>query len=252
MIYIKSEKEIERMRRSNRAVMETLIKLGEMIEPGINIKSIEKRAEELAMEKGGIPAFKGYNGYPSSICISINEVIIHGIPHNRVLEEGDLVGLDYGILIDGFYGDAAITVPVGEVSKKVKKLLRVTEKALYEGISKARAGNRLGDISYSVQSFVERNGFSVIRDFTGHGIGRKLHEEPTIPNYGKPGTGIKIEKGMTFAIEPMVAAGSYEIEVLPDGWTAMTKDRSFSAHFEHTIAVTEGKPEILSVEGKEK
>lgn len=251
MIYIKSEKEIEKMRRSNRAVMETLIELREMIEPGIDIKSIERKAEEMAEEKGGIPAFKGYNGYPSSICISINEVVIHGIPRNRLLQEGDLVGLDFGILIDGFYGDAAITVSVGEVSEEAKKLLRVTEKALYKGIDKARAGNRLGDISYAVQSFIEKNGFSVIREFTGHGIGRKLHEEPSIPNYGKPGTGVDIEKGMTFAIEPMVAAGSYEIDVLPDGWTALTKDGSLTAHFEHTIAVTEGKAEILSVEEKE-
>jgi methionyl aminopeptidase len=252
MIYIKSEKEIERMRRSNSVVMEILIELGKMLEPGMNIKRIERKADELATEKGGIPAFKGYNGYPSSICVSINEVIIHGIPHDRLLKEGDLVGLDFGILIDGFYGDAAITVPVGEVNKEAKKLLGVTEKALYKGINKARPGNRLGDISYAIQSFVEKNGFSVIRDFTGHGIGRKLHEEPSIPNFGKPSTGVIIEKGMTFAIEPMVAAGSYKIDVLSDGWTVVTKDRSLSAHFEHTIAVTEGEPEILSVAGKAK
>lgn len=246
MIYIKSEQEIEKMRRANIAVMEILLKLKEMVRPGQNIKRLEEKSEELTRKKGGIPAFKGYNGYPYSLCVSVNEVIIHGIPDNRILSEGDIVGIDYGILLDGFYGDAAITVPSGKISKEASKLIKITREALYEGIQKATPGRRIGDISYAIQSYVEKNGFSVIREFTGHGIGKELHEEPSIPNYGTPGTGIVIEKGMTFAIEPMVSIGSYEVKVLSDGWTALTKDRSLSAHFEHTIAVTDKGPEILS------
>ena len=246
MIYIKSEKEIERMRQANVAVMEILTELKTMVKPGLNINKLEERAEKLTKDKGGIPAFKGYYGYPSSICVSVNEGIIHGIPDNRILEEGDIVGIDYGILLDGFYGDAAITVPAGEVSSVAMKLMGVAKEALNEGIKIAKAGNRVGDISFAIQSCVEKNGFSVIREFTGHGIGKELHEEPSIPNYGKPGTGIPIEKGMTFALEPMISQGSFEVEILSDGWTAVTKDRSLSAHFEHTIAVTDNEPEILS------
>jgi len=246
MIYIKSEQEIERMRRANIAVMEILLILKEMVKPGQNINRLEEKAEELTKKRGGTAAFKGYNGYPSSLCVSVNEVIIHGIPDNRVLSEGDIVGIDYGILLDGFYGDAAITVPSGKISKEALKLITITREALYEGIQKATPGRRIGDMSYAIQSYVEKNGFSVIREFTGHGIGKELHEDPSIPNYGTPGTGIVIEKGMTFALEPMVSSGSYEVEVLSDGWTALTKDRSLAAHFEHSIAVTDKGPEILS------
>ena len=246
MIYIKSEREIEKMRQANVAVMEILTELKTMVKAGLNINKLEERAEQLTKDKGGIPAFKGYYGYPSSICVSVNEVIIHGIPDNRMLEEGDIVGIDYGILLDGFYGDAAITVPTGEVSSVAIKLMGVAKEALNEGIKIAKAGNRVGDISFAIQSCVEENGFSVIREFTGHGIGKELHEEPSIPNFGKPGTGIPIEKGMTFALEPMISQGSFEVEILSDGWTAVTKDRSLSAHFEHTIAVTDNGPEILS------
>ena len=234
------------MRQANVAVMEILTELKTMVKPGLNINKLEERAEKLTKDKGGIPAFKGYYGYPSSICVSVNEGIIHGIPDNRILEEGDIVGIDYGILLDGFYGDAAITVPAGEVSSVAMKLMGVAKEALNEGIKIAKAGNRVGDISFAIQSCVEKNGFSVIREFTGHGIGKELHEEPSIPNYGKPGTGIPIEKGMTFALEPMISQGSFEVEILSDGWTAVTKDRSLSAHFEHTIAVTDNEPEILS------
>lgn len=246
MIYIKSEQEIERMKTANRLVMATLIKLKEMVKPGLNIMRLEEKAEEMARKSGGIPAFKGYNGYPASLCLSINEVVVHGIPHNRILKNGDIIGIDYGILLDGFYGDAAITVPVGEISKEALKLINTTREALYEGMKNARPGKKLGDISFAVQSYVEKNGFSVIREFTGHGIGKNLHEDPPIPNFGRLGTGIPIEKGMTFAIEPMVSMGSYEVEVLSDGWTTITKDKTLSAHFEHTIAVTENGPEILS------
>ncbi len=246
MIYIKSEQEIEKMRHANALVMEILTMLKDMVRPGLNIKRLERKADEVTKEKGGIPAFKGYNGYPSSLCVSVNEIIIHGIPHNRILKEGDIVGIDYGILFEGFYGDAAITVPVGRISKEASRLITITREALFKGIKSAVVGKRVGDISHAIQSYVEGKGFSVIREFTGHGIGKELHENPSIPNYGSPCTGIVIEKGMTFALEPMVSSGSHEVEVLSDGWTAVTKDRSLSAHFEHTIAITDGEPEILS------
>ncbi|TET19104.1 MAG: type I methionyl aminopeptidase [Candidatus Cloacimonadota bacterium] len=246
MIYIKSEQEIEKMKRANKLVMEILSTLKNMVIPGLNIEKLEKKALYLSEKGEGIPAFKGYNGYPSALCVSINEVIIHGIPELRILKEGDIVGIDFGILLDGFYGDAAITVPVGKVDNLGMKLIEVTEQALYEGIQRATSGNRIGDVSYAIQSFVEKHEFSVIREFTGHGIGKELHEDPLIPNYGKPGTGVVIEKGMTFALEPMVAAGGFEVDILSDGWTAVTKDRSLSAHFEHTIAIGEEGAEILS------
>ncbi len=246
MIYIKSEQEIEKMKRANKLVMEILSILKNMVTPGLNIEKLEKKALYLSEKGGGVPAFKGYNGYPSALCVSINEVIIHGIPELRILKEGDIVGIDFGILLDGFYGDAAITVPVGKVDKLGMKLMEVTEQALYEGIRRATLGNRIGDVSYAIQSFVEKHEFSVIREFTGHGIGKELHEDPCIPNYGKPGTGVVIEKGMTFALEPMVTAGGFEVDILSDGWTAVTKDRSLSAHFEHTIAIRKEGVEILS------
>ncbi len=246
MIYIKSQEEIEKMRRANALVMEVLLKLKKMVKPGVALNALEKKACEVTEKRGAVPAFKGYGGYPSAVCISVNEVVIHGIPDSRKFENGDIVGIDFGVLLDGFYGDAAITVPVGNISKEALKLVTTTKAALYEGIKNAKKGKRIGDISVAVQDYVERNGFSVVRDFTGHGIGKNLHEEPSIPNFGKAGTGILIEKGMTFAIEPMVTAGSYEIEVLSDGWTTITLDRSLSAHFEHTIVITDNEPEILS------
>lgn len=246
MVYIKSEQEIEKMRKANSLVMKILLTLKDIIKPGLNIEVLEKKAIELTRKNGAIPAFKGYQGYPAALCVSINETIIHGIPYKKILKEGDIVSLDFGVLLNNFYGDAAITVPVGSVSKEAMRLINVTREALYRGIAMAIPGNRLGDISSAIQNYVEGNGFSVIRDFTGHGIGRNLHEDPAIPNFGKAGTGLKIEKGMTFALEPMVTAGSYEVEILHDGWTTVTKDGSLSAHFEHTIAVTETEPEILS------
>ena len=246
MILIKSDSEIERMRKANELVMQILEILKNMIKPGLNIQDLERRAEELSEKNGAIPAFKGYRGYPAALCVSLNEVIIHGIPKRRILEEGDIVGIDFGILLNGFYGDAAMTIPVGKVGKKATELLKVTEEALYKGIKEVKPGKRIGDISNAIQLHVEKSGFSVIREFTGHGIGKQLHEEPSIPNYGTPGMGIIVEKGMTFALEPMVSSGSYEIEILSDGWTAVTRDRSLSAHFEHTIAVREKGAEILT------
>jgi len=234
------------MRRANSLVMEVLLSLEAIVKQGIKVNTLEEKACELTKERGGIPAFKGYNGYPSALCVSVDEVVIHGIPNNRTLRDGEIVGLDFGVVLDGFYGDAAITVSVGKISEEASKLIEVTKAALYEGIGYAKPGNRIGDISSAVQTYVESNGFSVVREFTGHGIGRNLHEEPSIPNFGKAGTGIVIEKGMTFAIEPMVIVGSHEIEILSDGWTAVTLDRSLSAHFEHTIAVSDNKAEILS------
>lgn len=247
MVIIKSEQEIEKMKRACRAVMMILEDLRSMVIPGLSIRELESHAEKMAARSGGVPAFKGYHGYPSSICVSVNDVVIHGIPNTKEIRQGDLVGIDFGMLLDGYFGDAAITVPVGKISEEAGKLVKITKEALYRGIEKAIPGNRVGDISHAIQEHVEANGFSVIREFTGHGIGRALHEEPSIPNYGKQGTGLPIEEGMTFALEPMVATGSFEVEVQADGWTVVTKDGGISAHFEHTIAIRQKGAEILTV-----
>ncbi len=247
MIFLKSLWEIEKMRRSNAIVAEVLARLRETIKPGITTLELDRLAENLCRKKGAKPAFKGYRGYPFSLCVSINEEVVHGFPSKkRVLKEGDIVSLDFGVLYDGYYGDAAITVPVGEISERAKRLLRVTEEALYKGIEQAVVGKRLGDISSAIQRYVEAHGYSVVRQFVGHGIGRALHEDPQVPNFGKPGRGIKLKEGMVLAIEPMVNEGTYEVEILADGWTAVTKDRKLSAHFEHTVAITKNGPEILS------
>jgi methionyl aminopeptidase len=247
MVVIKSKQEIGKIRRACVLVAEILDHLREMVAPGLSIRELEKEAECMAQKKSAIPAFKGYHGYPSALCVSVNDVVIHGIPGMKKLKSGDLVGLDFGILLDGYYGDAATTVPVGKISPEAERLLKVTEHALYEGIGKAVPGNRIGDISCAIQTYVEKNGFSVIREFTGHGIGKALHEEPPIPNYGKRGIGLLIEEGMTFALEPMVTAGSFEVDVQSDGWTVTTRDGSLSAHFEHTIAIRERRAEILTI-----
>ena len=247
MIFLKSPWEIEKMRRSNAIVAEVLARLREAIKPGITTLELDRLAEHLCRRKGAKPAFKGYRGYPFSLCVSVNEEVVHGFPSKkRVLKEGDIVSLDFGVLYDGYYGDAAITVPVGEISERAKRLLRVTEEALYKGIEQAVIGKRLGDISSAIQRYVEAHGYSVVRQFVGHGIGRALHEDPQVPNFGKPGRGIKLKEGMVLAIEPMVNEGTYEVEILADGWTAVTKDRKLSAHFEHTVAITKNGPEILS------
>ncbi len=247
MIILKSSDELKKIRKSCQIVAEVLEALKSYIKEGLSTREIELFIEKLILKRGGVPAFKGYRGYPASACISINEQVVHGIPSDKVvIKEGDLVSVDVGVICEGFYGDGAYTYKVGKVSEEAERLVKVTEEALYRGIEQALEGRRIGDISYAVQKHVEENGFSVVRAFVGHGIGRALHEDPQIPNFGTASTGPKLKKGMTLAIEPMVNAGTYEVKILADGWTAVTKDGSLSAHFEHTIAVTEDKPEILT------
>lgn len=247
MIILKSKDEIESMRKAGRLVARCHQLVAENIRPGITTRYLDQIVEELILKEQGIPAFKGYQGYPASICASINNVVVHGIPNDVVLEEGWIVGVDIGAFVEGFCGDSAWTYPVGEISSEAQRLLQVTEAALYAGIEQAKVGNRLSDVSNRIQTVVEENGFSVVRDFVGHGIGRKMHEAPQIPNFGIAGRGPRLKEGMTLAIEPMVNAGSYHVEILEDDWTVVTVDNSLSAHFEHTIAITENGPEILTV-----
>lgn len=246
MIIVKSPREIEQLKNSNTIVAEVFRELRKMVVPGVMTQELDRVAEELILLKGATPAFKGYRNYPATLCISINEEVVHGIPGPRKLREGDIVSIDVGVNLRGYFGDAAITFPVGEIDQGAKRLLEATEKALHIGIGMAREGNRLHDISHAIQKWVEANGFSVVRDFVGHGIGRNLHEEPQIPNFGSPGQGPRLERGMVFALEPMVNEGSFEVKILSDGWTVVTTDGKRSAHFEHTIAITDGKAEILS------
>ncbi len=246
MIIIKSSDEIARMRKPNRIVAELLDYLEGLIRPGISTKELDTRAETFIVKRGGRPAFKGYHGFPATICASVNEEVVHGIPGKRRLKEGDIVGIDLGVILDGFYGDAAKTFAVGKIDRQAQRLMKVTEESLYKGIEQAVPGNRLYDISHAVQTHAERAGFSVVRDFVGHGIGRELHEEPQVPNYGPPHQGPKLEAGMTIAIEPMINEGTWQVKVLKDGWTVVTADGKRSAHFEHTIAITENGPEILT------
>ena len=246
MIIIRSPREIEQIRKANVVVAEVLERLRTLVVPGVTTDELDGISEDIILSKGAVPAFKGYRGYPKTLCISINEEVVHGIPNKRKLKEGDIVSIDVGTNLHGYFGDAAITLPVGEVHPEAKRLLEVTEKALYIGIGMAKVGNRLFDISHAVQVWVESNGFSVVRDFVGHGIGKSLHEDPQIPNFGPPNQGPRLEKGMIFALEPMVNEGTYEVRVLDDGWTVVTADGKPSAHFEHTIAITDGEPEILS------
>ena len=247
MIILKSPREIEELRKANAIAAEVLFELKRSIHPGMTTQELDQIAEEVIRSRGALPAFKGYRGYPASLCVSINEQVVHGIPGPRKLKEGDIVSLDVGANLNGFYGDAAITLAIGKVDGVVRRLLEVTERALSIAIEKARPGNRLSDISHAVQTWVESQGFSVVRDFVGHGIGRSLHEDPQIPNFGSPNQGPRLEKGMVFALEPMVNEGTYEVRVLSDGWTVVTADGKRSAHFEHTIAITDGDAEILSV-----
>ncbi len=247
MIILKTTEEIEVMAKASRLVAETLQLLRQHIRPGVTTDELDRLAEEFIRSRGGKPAFKGYRSYPKTLCISVNDQVVHGIPSKRVLKEGDIVGMDLGAIVDGFYGDSAVTVPVGAIDAKAAELLRVTEAALYAGIGQAVVGNRLSDISHAVQEQAESAGFSIVTDFVGHGIGRQLHEEPQVPNYGKPGQGPRLQPGMVLAIEPMVNMGKSDVRVLDDQWTAVTKDGSLSAHFEHTIAIQpSGPPRILS------
>jgi methionyl aminopeptidase len=247
MIELKSEREIRIIRENGRIVGLTLSYLKEKIKSGIKTIELDKLAEEFIVKKNAIPAFKGYRGYPGNICASVNNEVVHGIPGERVLKEGEIISVDVGVLKNGFYADGAWTFPVGEISDQVKRLLEVTLESLEAGISQSIAGNRLGDISYAVQSVAERNGFSVVRDLTGHGIGRQMHEDPPVPNFGSPGTGLLLKEGMILAIEPMVNAGGYQIKTLEDNWTVVTLDGSLSAHFEHTVAITQNGAEILTL-----
>ena len=247
VIIIKSRREIEALRKSNAVVAEVFQELKKAVAPEITTKELDQIAEEAILSRGAIPAFKGYRGFPATLCISINEEVVHGIPNQRRLKEGDIVSLDVGANLNGYFGDAAITLPVGNIDKAARNLLEVTEKALYIGIEKARIGNRLFDISHAIQAWAEAHGFSVVRDFVGHGIGKNLHEEPQIPNFGPPHQGPRLEKGMVFALEPMVNEGTSEVKILSDGWTVVTADGKRSAHFEHTIAISDEKAEILSI-----
>jgi methionyl aminopeptidase len=246
VIFLKSPQEIEKMARAGRIVAEVLQSLREMVKAGITTRDIEDEADARIRSRGGIPAFKGYRGYPASVCTSVNEQVVHGIPSSRRLREGDIISIDLGVYLDGFYGDAAITVPVGTIDDRTAELLRVTEESLYLGIRNAVEGNRLCDISAAIQRHVEQSRFSIVRMFVGHGIGRELHEEPQVPNYGIAGQGPRLKNGMTLAIEPMVNAGTHEVRILDDGWTAVTVDGKRSAHFEHTVAVTHEGPVILT------
>ncbi len=247
MVYTRSREEIERIRAAAQIVAMTLREVGKAVRPGVTTAELDELAESFIRDHGARPAFKGYRGFPASICPSVNDEVVHGLPGPRELREGDLLGVDVGVELQGFYGDAALTFPVGVVSDEAVKLLKITRESLMQGIAQARAGNRVGDISHAVQSFVERNGFSVVKALVGHGIGREMHEEPAVPNFGPPGRGPRLMTGLVLAIEPMVNVGGHEVVTRSDGWTVATKDGSLSAHFEHTVAVGADGPEILSV-----
>jgi methionyl aminopeptidase len=246
VIVCKSAAEIERMRAANALVADVLAELAMMVAPGVTTADLDAAAERLVRAGGAEPAFKGYRGYPRTLCASVNEQVVHGIPSARVLIEGDIISLDMGVKLNGFYGDSAVTVPVGRVSEVAAMLLRVTQESLEKGIEQVRLGGRISDIGHAIQQHVEAHGLSVVREFVGHGIGSALHEEPQIANYGEPGRGPRLAEGMTLAIEPMVNVGRPAVKVLSDGWTAVTKDGSLSAHFEHTVAVTKSGPLVLT------
>lgn len=252
MILIKSKKEIDFIRESSKLVAETLQLVKSYAKVGKTTLELDKIAEDYILSNNAIPAFKGYSqagsiDFPGTICSSINDEVVHGIPSNKTLSEGDILSIDVGVKKNGYFGDAALTVAVGKISDEIKSLLDVTEKSLYIGIEQAKENNRIGDISFAIQDYVEGNGFFIVRDLCGHGVGKYLHEDPQIPNFGKLNSGAKIKNGMTLAIEPMINIGTYEVRVKPDGWTVVTKNGKASAHFEHTIAITNGFPEILSV-----
>jgi methionyl aminopeptidase len=251
MVRIKTRQEIELIRESSRIVAEVLKLVGARVKPGVTTIELDRLAEDFIRSMGGLPAFKGYgqsksNLYPATLCTSVDDEVVHGIPRRRVLRDGEIVSIDVGVKKDGFFGDAATSFAVGEVSEEKRRLLKTTEESLYKGIEQAVAGNRVHDISNAVQQHVEGRGFSVVRDLVGHGVGVDLHEEPAIPNFGKPGTGMRLQEGMTLAIEPMVNVGTWQVQIAPDGWTVLTRDGKPSAHFEHTVAIIDGKPEILS------
>ena len=246
MINLKTDRELGLMRCAGLVVAEALQELKKAVRPGVTTATLDALVEDLFARRGARPAFKGYQGYPASICTSLNYEVVHGIPGLRTLVEGDIISIDVGAEINGYFGDAAVTLPVGEVDDLSKRLLLATEAALMAGIEQCHKGKRLSDISHAVQKTAESSGFSVVKDYVGHGIGRDMHEDPQVPNFGRPGRGLRLSPGLVLAIEPMVNAGSHEVEVLGDGWTVVTTDRSRSAHFEHTVAITEYGPEILT------
>jgi len=247
MIELKSAREIGLMRRGGHILSEVMDRLRTSVKPGMSTLEIDTDVEEFIRARGAVPAFKGYRGFPATVCISINEEVVHGIPSaHRHVKEGDIVGLDLGCIVEGYYADCAFTLAVGDVPPRVHELLDVTRESLEKGITECRPGRRLSDVSHAIQTHVERHGFAVVRAFVGHGIGRALHEEPQVPNFGDPGRGPQLRPGMVLAIEPMVTMGSWEVKILDDGWTAVTRDGSLAAHFEHTIAVTDSGPEVLT------
>jgi len=246
VIIRKSKLEIEKMKAAGRIVADTHVKLMAMIEPGISLLELDRFAEANIRSQGADPTFKGYRGFPGTLCVSINEEVVHGIPSERVLNDGDILSIDCGATLNGFVGDSAITVGVGTIDSNLQHLLKVTEDSLYAGIEAAKVGNRLFDISYAIQAAIEPHNYGIVRDYCGHGVGRELHQEPQVPNYGRPGTGPRIKAGWCLALEPMVNLGTHEVETLSDGWTVVTRDRKPSAHFEHSIAVTDDGPIILT------
>ncbi|AYE34563.1 type I methionyl aminopeptidase [Clostridium septicum] len=247
MIIIKNHNEIDLMRAAGKIVAETLLLVEEKVRPGITTAELDKIAEEFITKHGAKPSFKGLYGFPASLCISVNEQVVHGIPGGYVLKDGDIISVDCGAELNGFHGDAARTFAVGNVSEEAKKLIKVTEESFFKGIEHAKVNNRLTDISHEIQNYVESNGFSVVRDFVGHGIGRVVHEDPEVPNFGRPGRGPKLVAGMTLAIEPMVNIGTYKVKTLKDDWTVVTSDKSLSAHYENTVVILPDGPEILTL-----
>jgi methionyl aminopeptidase len=247
MINIKSAREIEIMRRSGKITAATLVRLMEAAKPGVTTRELDRIADESIRSLGGVPTFIGYHGYPSAICTSVNEEVVHGMPGDRVLHDGDLLSIDIGTTLEGYVSDSAVTVAIGSVSDEAKRLMRVTQECLMLGIAQMQAGNRLGDIGHAVQQHAESNGYGVVRQLVGHGIGTKMHEEPQVPNYGTAGHGTVLRPGLVLAIEPMITEGTFEVETLDDGWTVITEDGKLAAHFEHTIAVTNEGPKILTL-----
>ncbi len=246
MIYLKTAEEIELMRHSAQIVSKTLGLVASEIKEGVTLKHLDKIAEEFIRDNGGVPVFKGYNGFPASLCLSMNEQVVHGIPSDKILKSGDIISVDCGVKKQGFVGDHAYTFCCGEIKKEVQDLVRVTKESLYVGIEQVKSGNRIGDVSFAIQQYAEKHGYGVVRELVGHGLGKSLHEKPEVPNYGKRGSGAKIQNGLTIAIEPMINMGTKDIKQLSDGWTIITKDKKPSAHFEHDVAVVNGVADILS------
>ena len=247
MIYTKNTAEIQLMREAGALLYSVLNEVKQMVKPGITSLELDAAAEKLIRAGGAIPSFKGYDGFPGSICASIDQEVVHGFPRNEPLKEGQIISIDCGLILNGWQSDSAVTVPVGKVSKEAEKLIKVTEQCFWQGINQARAGNRLGDIGWAIQKHAEDHGYGVIRDYTGHGIGKEMHEDPSVPNYGKPGRGVRLVEGMTLAVEPMIGLGTWKIYIADNDWTAVTRDGKYCSHYEHTILITDGAPEILSL-----